>query len=58
MNIIIEDLKEMKKYIQKQINCQHEFKKHGYGYRCKKCKLYTGMNSAWNKYIKENYVVS
>lgn len=34
------------------INCNHEWKKEGYGYTCIHCDYYTGLDKELNKLIK------
>ena len=38
----------------KQIGCDHEFYAYGLGYKCDKCKLYTGTWSEINDIINKN----
>jgi len=35
--------------------CKHVWEKHGYGYKCKKCSEYTGLNNELNSMIKKNF---
>lgn len=39
--------------LQKEITCDHSWYKYGYGYKCYKCELYTGLNEGLNSLIKQ-----
>ena len=42
----------VEKLIEQQ-NCNHDFYEYGYGYTCRKCKYYTGLNHKLNDIIKK-----
>ena len=37
----------------KKAACRHQWKKFGYGYICRHCEYYTGMNTELNRIIRK-----